>query len=295
MTIACKICVSPTEPAGSKFGQFAQREFSLRHCPACRFSFVADPWTEYDRIYSEAYYHGQGADPFVDYVFELEHPDQTLRQYEWRGIIKTVSALTPLTPQTEWLDFGGGNGGLVRHVRQHRGCKIVGYDIGWITDRAKSIGIPFLSQSELESHHARYDVVTAIEVLEHIEDPLSVLTLLRRVIKPGGVLFLTTGNAKPFRGRLPEWGYVNPEVHISFFEPETLDRALRHAGFVPAHRGFLPGYADIIRFKTLKTLRQRRPSLLERLIPWSIASRIVDARFGVSQHPIGIAAPKETT
>lgn len=293
MSDACKICGSATEVAGVKHGKLAQRDFALRHCPNCRYSFVAEPWVEYDKIYSEAYYNGRGADPLVDYAFELEHPNQTLRQYEWRGIARAVSSLTALSPQTRWLDFGGGNGGLVRHIRATVGCDIAGYDIGWITDRAQRAGIPFLSKEAFDSASTTYDVVTAIEVLEHVDDPVGTLQSLRRVLKPGGLLFLTTGNAQPFRHRLPEWGYVIPEIHISFYEPETLDRLLTQTGFRPEHRGFVPGFADIIRFKALKTLGRRQPSWIERLIPWSLASRVVDARFGVSGHPIGVALSQE--
>ncbi len=295
MSQPCKVCGADTEPAGVKHGKLAGRDFALRHCPVCRYSFVAEPWVEYVKIYSEAYYNGRGADPLVDYVFELDHPEQTLRRYEWRGISRVVSSLTSLTPQTRWLDFGGGNGGLVRHIRATKGCDIVGYDIGWITDRAQQSGIPFLSKEQFDGAHAAYDVVTAIEVLEHVDDPVGTLRSLRRVLKPGGLLFLTTGNARPFRHRLPEWGYVIPEIHISFYEPETLDRALAQAGFRAEHRGYQPGFDDIIRFKTLKTLGQRRPSWLEHLIPWSLASRVVDARFGVSHHPIGIASSQEAS
>lgn len=50
-------------------------------------------------------------------VYELEHPEATVRQYEWRGIQRLVVHLCPLTAETQWLDFGCGNGGLVRYVR----------------------------------------------------------------------------------------------------------------------------------------------------------------------------------
>ena len=90
--------------------------------------------------------------------------------------------------------------------------------------------------------------------------PPAELKRIRSVLRPGGLLFLTTGNAAPFRDRLTTWRYVTPDVHISFFEPETLAGALRGAGFLPAFPGFGPGWADIIRFKTLKSLQRHRRS-----------------------------------
>lgn len=284
----CRICGAlDVVTAGTVTGRFKRRAFTLLQCRHCRFAWVADPWTDFAEIYSEAYYHGRGADPAVDYVYELEHPEDTVRAYEWRGITRVVSQVTRLDASTRWLDFGCGNGGLVRWARAH-GLAAVGHETGWIADRAAAAGIPMLSEAELTRQEGQFDLITAIEVMEHVPDPIATLTELRRLLAPGGALFLTTGNAKPFRDRLASWSYVVPEVHISFFEPETLALAMQRAGLEPSFPGYVPGFADIIRFKVLKSLRVRRAQLLERLVPWSIASRIVDARYGVSAQPMAM-------
>ena len=287
----CKICGSSTEPAGSKQGKFIKREFLLRRCPECHFSFVDQPCLDYDLIYSDAYYAGVGADPLVDYLFELEHPRQTIRLYEWRGILAAVSSLLSVEKATEWLDFGCGNGGLVRYCREKAGCHIVGFEQGAITKAAREHGIPLLPEDQLDSFRGAFDVVTAIEVLEHVPDPLLTLRQIRGLLKPGGLFFYTTGNAKPYRGRLAEWRYVTPEIHISFFEPATLRLALTEAGFDPANSGYLPGYTDIVRFKILKNLDFRRRSALERIAPWPILSRAAARKLQLFAHPIGWARP----
>lgn len=269
-------------------GRFERRSFRLQQCRDCRFAWVANPWTDFASIYSEAYYGGRGADPSVDYLFELEHIDRSIRVYEWRGILKVVSHLVSIDARTRWLDFGCGNGGLVRWAQQHGLAGVVGHETGWIADRARAAGIPLLSERDLQPLEGTFDVVTAIEVLEHIPDPVAVLGHLRRLLKPGGTLFVTTGNARPYRGRLTNWGYVVPEVHVSFFEPETLATAMTAAGLQPSYRGFVPGFEDIIRFKVLKNMGLRSVNVAERLVPWRLAARLVDARVGVSFHPIGV-------
>ena len=193
----------------------------------------------------------------------------------------------PLVCDTHWLDFGCGNGGLVRHVRQHTACDIVGFEEGHIVARAKEKGAPMVSREELEQSEGRFNVITAVEVLEHTVDPVAEVRRICRLLKPGGLFFLTTGNAKPFRGRLARWPYVLPEVHISFFEPETLAWVMKKVGLEPEFRGWLPGFEKIIRFKVLKSLGIRRHSLWERLLPITISPRLIDAYFGISRHPIG--------
>lgn len=283
----CKICGSPTLDAGTKRGHFEQREFHLRQCSRCHFGFVVDPCTDYARIYSDAYYRGEGADPLVDYEYELEHPERTIRQYEWQGIYRAVQSLAPLSADTQWLDFGCGNGGLVRFCRSKQ-VPAFGFEEGAIVEKARAVGIPIVPRAGLRDQS--FDVITAIEVLEHVDQPLDMLREIRRLLKPDGLFFFTTGNASPYRGSLSSWKYVMPEIHISFFEPETMRQALASTGFRVEFRGYVPGFMDIIRFKILKNLRIRNRAVWERVLPWPLLSRLADARFEISAHPVAWAA-----
>jgi hypothetical protein len=165
----------------------------------------------------------------------------------------------------------------------------VGYEPGWAAAWLRDRSIPVLSDRDLDQSTGRFDVVTAIEVIEHVLDPVGLLTRIRAVMRPGGLLFLTTGNAAPYRDRLTSWRYVTPDVHISFFEPETLGRALRAAGFEPGFPGFGPGWADIIRYKTLKSLRRQRRTRIQALVPWSVVAPLIDRRLRLSAQPVGWA------
>jgi len=243
---------------------------------------------DYAEVYSSDYYNGRGADPLVDYVFELEFPGKTIRLHEWQGIQQVIASLHNFDLSTNWLDFGCGNGGLVRHCRD--ACRIVGFESSsWMRDKAREHRIPILGEGDLAPLAGSFDIVTAIEVLEHVEDPVEVLRAIRRLLKPGGLFFYTTGNAQPHRKNLIEWPYVLPETHISFFEPDTLCRALRAAGFRPEFRDYLPGHTDIIRFKVLKNLRQLKRAAWHDLVPWQLLAPLIDSRVKITRHPIAWA------
>ena len=287
---ACRLCGSAsTAYAGTATGRKSGRRFELRDCSSCGFAFVAEPWLDFAEIYDEEYYRGNGADPSVDYAGEVEDPGRTVRRYEWRGILARVRSLTDAGPRTEWLDYGCGMGGLVTHLRGEGLEGAVGFEQGWCAAELAARGVPHLSAEDLDAHAGTFDVVTAIEVIEHVVDPVAELRRLRALLRPGGLLFLTTGNPAPYRDRLPAWRYVVPEVHISFFEPKTLALALDRAGFEPAFPGFGPGWDDIIRFKVLKALRRRRTTPLERAVPWRALARTLDRRFQLSAQPVGWA------
>jgi SAM-dependent methyltransferase len=277
---------------GKKFGNHARIPFGLFRCPDCLFAFVDPPWSGLCQAYNEQYYRGKGVDPSVDYLFELEAPHKTARLYEWKGFTDMIGCLLPLNRKTQWLDYGCGNGGLVRHLRRHGIADAVGFDRGWIVGHSRKHGIPVLSEQELSDRYGEFDVVTMLEVIEHVLDPLALLQHARRLLKPNGILYLTTGNARPYRDRLLAWRYVIPEIHVSFFEPSTLEAALTRAGFRPEYQVRPRGYADMIRFKTLKNVGIHKRGLLERAIPWKIVSYFADLHYQVTYHPYGVAVPE---
>lgn len=276
-------------PVGQVHGAYSDRDYQLRRCTDCRYAFVADPWTEFDQIYDERYYAGRGADPLVDYAFELASPHSSIRTYEWRGIARIVEQLMGDLAGLRWLDFGAGNGGLVRYVRDHGAAQAVGFEQGSIAAQARGHGIPVLDALP-GAEEPRFDVVTAIEVLEHTLDPLAELRTMRQLLRPGGLLLLTTGNARPYADQLTEWRYVTPEIHVSFFEPSTLERALQATGFRPAAMPAGGGFDEVLKFKVLKNLRIRRRSRLTDLIPARPVAVAADARTRLRAHPIGWAA-----
>ena len=85
---------------------------------------------------------------------------------------------------------------------------------------------------------ATFDAVWCTEVIEHILDVHVFLSEIRRVLKPSGILILTT----PYHGLLKNLFIVllkfdrhfNPEYsHIRYFDKKGLSRCLYKAGFSP--------------------------------------------------------------
>lgn len=287
---ACSVCGHAAEHVASVSGRYSGGEFELRRCPDCGFAFIADPWLDFAAIYDDRYYAGRGADPLVDYWFELEHPERTLRWYEWVGISRVVEHLLGGLDGRRWLDFGCGNGGLVRHVRARTGCDALGFEEGAIAAAATERGIPIVAAADLDALAGSFDVVTAIEVLEHTLDPVAELARMRALLRPGGLLFATTGNARPHARHLERWSYVVPEIHISFFEPRTLERALVAAGFRAEHAALGPGFDSILKFKVLKNARVRRRSPLSDALPARLVGSLADRYARLREHPVGWAA-----
>lgn len=287
---SCRVCGATAEPLGVVHGRFSDRDYHLARCPTCGYAFIVDPWLDYADIYNDRYYAGEGVDPLVDYRFELEHPDRSIRHYEWEGIATLIADLAGgPNPSRRWLDYGCGNGGLVRHLRGRGAAEAFGFDEGSIVSDARALGIPMLDADDLAEVAGSFDVVTAIEVIEHIVDPVLELRRIRQLLRPGGLFFLTTGNAQPYADRLTRWRYMLPEIHISLFEPRTLERAFKDAGFRPERVPLGRGFEEVMKFKVLKNLHIRKRSPITDLLPPRLIAPLADRMVRLSEHPVGWA------
>ncbi|MDR1395386.1 MAG: class I SAM-dependent methyltransferase [Deltaproteobacteria bacterium] len=190
----CPVCGQTAAPAAEVPGRVPPiRTFAIFHCPNCRFSFIASPRTDYETIYSPDYYQGLGADPMVHYLYDHLYPDETLRRYEWQGLVTVFRSLVKSPEQAQWLDYGCGLGSLVRWGRR-AGVNISGFDpyaqsepAREMTEEEKLWKPHLLSPAELAGR--TFDFVTSIEVIEHTADPLNFLKSIRPLLKPGGILF----------------------------------------------------------------------------------------------------------
>jgi 2-polyprenyl-3-methyl-5-hydroxy-6-metoxy-1,4-benzoquinol methylase len=74
---------------------------------------------------------------------------------------------------------------------------------------------------------ARFDVVSLFEVIEHLRAPLPLLEECRRILRPGGILIISTGNTASWtvRAMNARWDYFQIEKdagHVSFFNPRSM-------------------------------------------------------------------------
>jgi SAM-dependent methyltransferase len=149
--------------------------------------------------------------------------------------------------------------------------------------------VAILREEELEARAGAFDVVTAIDVIEHVADPIALLRRLRRLLKPGGLLVALTQNAAIAPNNFASWSYVRPEIHLSFFTPPAMAEAMRQSAFEPFHPGPLPGWDDLIRSRILKNLRVKKINALERLMPWKFLVRAADLKIKMNALPFGRA------
>ena len=104
------------------------------------------------------------------------------------------------------LDVGCG-GGLLSEAMAVAGATVAGLDqASELLDVARlhalESGVPVdyrleTAEAHAVTHAGRYDVVTCMEMLEHVPDPASVIAALAVLVRPGGHVFVSTINRNP--------------------------------------------------------------------------------------------------
>lgn len=104
------------------------------------------------------------------------------------------------------LDVGCG-GGILSEAMAHHGARVTAIDMA---EASLSVARLHLLESKLDidyrkcaaedlatEHPGRFDVVTCLEMLEHIPDPSAVVKACHTLVKPGGLVFFSTINRNP--------------------------------------------------------------------------------------------------
>ncbi|CAG9296154.1 bifunctional 2-polyprenyl-6-hydroxyphenol methylase/3-demethylubiquinol 3-O-methyltransferase UbiG [Celerinatantimonas diazotrophica] len=133
------------------------------------------------------------------------------------GDFKTLHQINPLRLEfiethsaglfdKQILDVGCG-GGILSESMAKRGAQVTALDMGQAQIEVARLHA-LESQVEIDYHQvsaenfalehpASFDVITCMEMLEHVPEPASVLQALYTMLKPGGQLFLSTVNRNP--------------------------------------------------------------------------------------------------
>jgi 2-polyprenyl-6-hydroxyphenyl methylase/3-demethylubiquinone-9 3-methyltransferase len=120
--------------------------------------------------------------------------------------LEWINNLQPITG-LEVLDVGCG-GGILADSMARKGAKVLGIDLSTKALRvaqlhameAQTNGVSYLevSAEALALEKAgQFDVVTCMEMLEHVPDPASVVRACAALVKPGGWVFFSTLNRNP--------------------------------------------------------------------------------------------------
>jgi len=217
--------------------RYEKRGFWMVQCNKCGLVYT-NPRLKQEKIaalYDADYFQGHGFDKSIDYVKDVkEHvskDDYSLEDWDCDNILALLNK--PQTPKL--LEIGCGTGVFLDKARMH-GFDCHGLELSeYAANFVRQMGIPVETKSIEDANYPpeSFDTIVMREVIEHLPHSLESLRTIHSWLKPGGVLFMATGNydcpERKLRGS--DWFYFMPEGHLNIFSNRTMTNYLQKVGF----------------------------------------------------------------
>ena len=206
-TVACNLCGQ----AGTR--PFMRREnMDVVQCVGCALVYVSP------RLGPQALHahYNSGESSRTQYYLDVEVADRK----SFAEVLEMAERLLPAKGRV--LDVGPNIGTCLALARE-RGWQTCGIEINEGAARycRETRGLDVIA-GILEDHTYpadHFDLVLLGDVIEHVPDPLLVLKRVQKVLKPGGLVMISTPDIAGWAGRVLQ---VKPKEHIYYFSPATM-------------------------------------------------------------------------
>ncbi len=182
----CPVCSSPTQMF------FSDKFRAYRQCGVC------------SAVHVPAEHHLSEESEKAEYD---KHENNIYDEGYRRFLARMMNPLLDILPAGACgLDFGCGPGPALAAMLEERGFTMSVFDKYYAHDT--------------EAMEVEYDFVCTTEVVEHLQQPFTVIEQLWKLIKPRGVLGVMTKRVQDLE-KFKGWHYKNDPTHIVFFHENT--------------------------------------------------------------------------
>ena len=230
--VICPICKSPVSSVITNKLRFG-READVRRCGHCDLIFLDQSSFELPVDFYESQYH-------QTYLTHVEPAALDPRQY-YEKMLKSTRPWADrinqmLSGKETVLDFGCSTGHLMTSI-QGQAAKVYGHELNTkeIEFCCKQLGLDVANRDPFERfEEGMFDYIIMIYVLEHISEPMELLTELKNLLKPNGKLIILVPNAADALLNfydIPDFAqfYFCLE-HFYYFTPSTIERVFKSSG-----------------------------------------------------------------
>jgi SAM-dependent methyltransferase len=206
-------------------------EFQFVKCCNCGL-LRQNPYLDWDDL--KNYY----PDNYASYQPQTSTITSHMHRWDKRyGLWKRVKIINKYKPSGTWVDIGAGTGRILQEASLWKKWKLLAVEpvkhaAEYIQNNSDIIVINNQFE-DLEGFENHFDIVTMWDVIEHLKNPITCLTKVRDILKPGGIFVFSTPNLKSWDRKVfnKYWvGYDLPR-HLHLFPDNLLLQILEDIGF----------------------------------------------------------------
>jgi len=201
----------------------------LYKCRKCDFYFASpqissELMSQYYKILDSEYYDNNNL-------------NNNLNKQRPNSISMVLSILRKYKLKGKVLEIGCGKGYLLNELKKEGIYECFGIEPSPTASKFAMENFGLNIKNELFNGKSAFtflfDVVILVDVIEHLNNPREVFNNIRRVLKPGGIVIVSTGNINSLNYKLfgKYWGYFRSWEHISFFNKNSINKLCKLTNF----------------------------------------------------------------
>jgi SAM-dependent methyltransferase len=219
-------------------GQVTKQDFlyskngcAVMRCQECSIGRAETSGFDPSAYYTQAYFSGEYADGYADY----EGAETVLRK-EFAHLVKFIRGQKP---EGRLLDLGCAFGFFLQEAKSY--FDVAGIEISeQAAAFAQANGLNVIHGAVDEPSMAKlgaFDIITMLDVIEHLPDPHAAIELCKRHLRPGGIIVITTGDFGSGLAKLTGagWRLMTPPQHLWFLTKKSFSRIAISLGLTVAN------------------------------------------------------------
>jgi len=215
------------------YSTYKNYNLPIYKCTKCNLQTIFPKPEQFNSLYNEEYYSGKS-----DYSYKDERKTELSHSYVWDARLRNIRKFVKTG---NFLDVGSSFGGFLERARKF-GFRPFGIEISpYSAEFCRKRNIETFQGEFLDSVYPEnfFDVITMIEVIEHLDRPNEVFQKLYSLLKKGGLLVIQTANFEGYQAASAKssYHYYLPG-HLYYYSETNLKKILTKNGFTEYHSYF---------------------------------------------------------